>query len=104
MEVEMVVIACDQCGTTFVITKALNERFRESHQRFYCPYGHSMSYAQKTSADIWKEEAFSRQDTISKLQAENRKLQRAVKASSKTVAVQSKKNVKSERRHVAIGG
>lgn len=51
---ELGTIACCKCGITFAVPVRLEEYFRKSRERFYCPTGHGQSYTKSTEMILWE--------------------------------------------------
>ena len=45
------------CGVSFWVTEGFDGRRREDHQGFFCPNGHTLTYGQKTAAEIERDDA-----------------------------------------------
>ncbi len=56
---EFHLITCYACGIAFLISDAYDDRLRKNHKTFYCPTGHSQSYAGKTEAEKLREKLAS---------------------------------------------
>lgn len=50
VEIKFYNIQCcrEGCGTMFSIPDTLDNKFRRTHETFYCPFGHPQSYLAKT--------------------------------------------------------
>lgn len=51
----LIELQCANCGITFAMEKAWNDRLRENHKGFHCPSGHSNVYSGTTEEDKLKE-------------------------------------------------
>ena len=51
IEVELVTEICCSCGMAFAFPKNLQDKFRQKHDRFYCPLGHGQYYSGETEAE-----------------------------------------------------
>ena len=70
-------IDCANCGVTFVVTAAYDQRRRDKGDRFYCPNGHYLSYHET------KEDRLQRQLDSANKHAEHMRVQRNKEAASK---------------------
>jgi|SRR3990167_10194114 len=52
------------CGVSFWVTEGFDGRRREDHQSFFCPNGHTLTYGQKTAAEIDRDEARRERDSL----------------------------------------
>ncbi len=48
---EFYLIVCHSCGISFLIPDKHDDSLRESHETFWCPTGHDMSYTHKTEEE-----------------------------------------------------
>lgn len=48
---------CIDCGVPFAFSDALDDCFRENHNTFYCPNGHTQHYPDKNDLEREKERA-----------------------------------------------
>jgi len=46
---------CTECGVSYALTDAYEQRRREYHDNFYCPNGHAQHYPQKNAAEKERE-------------------------------------------------
>lgn len=53
--IELVVETCCACECRFGITTSLQKRLREGGERFFCPYGHGMSYTKPENQRLREE-------------------------------------------------
>lgn len=67
---EEVVCATETCHTLFLIPEGVTARLRKSHRNFYCPFGHTNHYPQKTDEDILKESLLKKTGEIRELRQE----------------------------------
>jgi len=44
------------CHVLFAVTVDMDDRLRETHEDFYCPFGHSNTYPQQTKAEKLEKE------------------------------------------------
>lgn len=51
---ELLIIDCPHCAMPFAISKTFEKKMRESHEVFYCPAGHYMSYQYETEKEKYK--------------------------------------------------
>ena len=42
---------CCNCGIEFAVPKDFNDRRRQDHKSFYCPWGHAQSYTGQSEAE-----------------------------------------------------
>lgn len=50
--IEFILEDCCSCGISFFIPQHLKKRLLSTHERFYCPNGHGMSYTAKTDEQL----------------------------------------------------
>lgn len=67
MELEMQIICCAACGIPFALSKDKVGRLRSTHESFYCPVGHSQSFAGKTETERRLESMTARAMTAERL-------------------------------------
>ena len=95
MTTELNLVECGRCGAAIALSKQMERTFRDTHQNFYCPAGHSQHYPAKTATDRladelkaseWKRERD--QDKIAdllkklyELSEENKRIERQARAS-----------------------
>lgn len=75
MEITIVEEVCcrNGCGVSFWMTHGMRERFKKSHESFYCPHGHGQWYPSKTDEEILRERLAEKNNEIGILQEELRK-------------------------------
>ena len=56
MDVPMVMVECCNCHMPFAMTSELNVELRRTHESFFCPKGHSQSYACKSDIERARDE------------------------------------------------
>jgi hypothetical protein len=58
MEIEFSYITCAraECHTIFGVPKTVEDRLRETHEGFCCPFGHTQSYQGKTQEEKLREQ------------------------------------------------
>ena len=78
--------SCTSCGVEYGLTEEFDQSRRETQAPFYCPNGHSQSYAGKTKAQAVAEE---KQRTALAV-AQARDLQRALDATMDTLRAEQK--------------
>lgn len=70
---EWAVIDCCSCHMLFAVPKSVDDRYRKTHEWFYCPAGHSQRYAAKTETEKTIESlratADNRQKEINRLES-----------------------------------
>ena len=86
----LVTTECCACGITFAVPRWWNQQRRATHEDFYCPNGHSLTYEGKSDADRAREaklaqsiaEAQAREARaqLEQEQAKHRRLRKRVKA------------------------
>lgn len=52
---------CPTCGTLFAVLKDVQDRRRNDHKSFFCPFGHQQSYSGKTETDKLREQLDAKQ-------------------------------------------
>jgi hypothetical protein len=62
-EIKFHTIQCchEGCGNLFSIPDSLDDRFRKTHESFYCPNGHPQSYTAKNNEEKLKEQVAQRE-------------------------------------------
>lgn len=53
--VELKDLVCPSCGTKFALPKVMHDQLRETHSRFFCPNGHTLSFLETSNTDRIKE-------------------------------------------------
>ena len=51
VQTDIVLVDCCNCGSFVALTKLQEEPFRENHQKFFCPLGHTLLWPQETEAE-----------------------------------------------------
>ena len=51
VESEVILVTCSQCETPIVMTRQAEARLRESHQIFYCLWGHTEYFPGKSETE-----------------------------------------------------
>ena len=79
---------CYSCGTPFGMSAALQRRFRNKHETFYCPSGHGQVYAQPVEQKLREAEAALRieQESTAYLRSHNDQLLTDLNKKSKEIA------------------
>lgn len=56
LQLEFVAITCphNACHCVFALPDSVNDRLRDSKERFYCPFGHGQSYGGDTEVERLK--------------------------------------------------
>lgn len=89
LSTEYVTITCchKSCHCNFAMTKMMNDEFRKSHERFYCPHGHGQSYNGESAEEKLqrelnraKQNAAYLESRISDEQAEKERLRHSANA------------------------
>lgn len=74
-ELPIIPVNCCSCHLIFWITVSHDRRLRASHETFYCPSGHSMTYKGETDADRLRKAQTEIQNKERLLQAKEKELQ-----------------------------
>lgn len=70
VEIELEAIQCAHCGVVFGLSSDYAQRRRQDHQGFYCPFGHSNYYYQKSEAEKLRERLGEEQAKLANAQME----------------------------------
>lgn len=92
--VKIVADTCAECGVVFGLEAGYQRQRRDDHQSFYCPNGHSLSYAGKSEAERLKEDLKRRDSALAwerdRRQGEQRRADHAERRLSATKGVVTK--------------
>lgn len=64
---------CTECGVSYALTAAFEDRRRDDHKTFHCPNGHRQHYPSKNDAEKAREEAERERQRAERLQQQLRR-------------------------------
>lgn len=78
--VKMVFFQCPTCAVQMGIPDVLDDKYRRTHEEFYCPNGHGQSYKQKTDEEQLREKLHAERVKVMNLEEEQRRAQHVVRS------------------------
>jgi len=97
MDVNITEITCFNCGVVFWLTSEHQKKLVRCHNAFYCPNGHSQSYAGETDRQKLKrveEQLASRKEYNKELERSNSALRGVITKKKKEQAEKKAKRTK----------
>lgn len=70
-------IECCNCGIVFAVSKERDDRWRQKHERFYCPSGHPQSYRAESEEEKLRAKLASARERADHYQDQRDRLERS---------------------------
>lgn len=97
---EMITRVCPTCGIPFAIPSSYYTKLKENHVTFYCPNGHPMWHAHKSTAEELADKLKNTENQVAQLQTAKIQLEGQLKKVSEGKCPCCGKTFKSLQKHL----